>query len=166
MAVRSRGGRGRLHQARVLSGAASANFEGKGKLDYGLPVKDSALAFEGSTPTVTGHAALEAGVEICSLLQPALIFQHIQAYHDALEGELKALGLVSLRAVQRESRSALLCFDLPAGVEIRSFVGALRSQGIVASSPDGYVRFAPHFANSLSEVPAVVAAAQKALERI
>jgi cysteine desulfurase / selenocysteine lyase len=141
-------------------------FEGKGKLDYGLPAKDSALAFEGSTPVVTGHAAFEAGVEICLMLQPARIFEHIQAYHDALEGELTSLGLVSLRSPRRDSRSGLLCFDLPSGVAIRGIVAALRSRGIVASSPDGYLRFAPHFANSVSEVPAVVRAVEEALAQV
>jgi len=146
-----------------LEGGEDFLFQGKGKLSYTLPCRSSALAFEGSTPNVAGFAALEAGLSICLALQPGAIFQHIQSYHDQLEPELLALGLTSMRTRAGSGRSGLLSFDLPEGIELSVLLRELRARGVMASSPDGLLRFAPHFSNSLDEIPRVVEAVRRAL---
>jgi cysteine desulfurase / selenocysteine lyase len=146
-----------------LEGGEAFLFEGKGKLAYELPCRGSAEAFEGSTPNVAGFAALEAGLAICLALSPGAIFEHVQAYHDRLEPELIERGLVSLRAVDRARRSGLLSFDLPAGVPLVPFMRELRARGVIGSSPDGFVRFAPHFSNSVDEIGLVARAVTEAL---
>jgi cysteine desulfurase / selenocysteine lyase len=139
-------------------------FDGPGHLDYERPAKPTAEAFEGSTPNVLGHAALEAGLEICMTLGDSAIFEHVQRYHDALEPALVELGFRSLRSPHRALRSNLLCFDLPAEVELPWLVRCLRERGIVASSPDGRLRFAPHFSNAFDEVELVISEVRAALE--
>lgn len=140
-------------------------FEGKGKLDYERPVRGDAGVFEGSTQNAVGFAALGAGLEICRALGPERIFDHVQSYHDCLEPELAALGLRSLRATRSASRSCLLSFDLPENVPFSSFSAALRAERIAYSTPDGLIRFAPHFANSLDECEIVAGAVARSLDR-
>lgn len=138
-------------------------FEGAGHLRYDRPLKLGASVFEGGTLSALGYTTLEAGVAVVEHVGPRAIFEHIQRYHDALEPGLVALGFESLRAGEQPGRSGNLSFRLPSGVSLPVLGRELRARGVVPSTPDGLLRFAPHYANSLEEVPFVIEAVGQAL---
>lgn len=138
-------------------------FFGAGHLDYARPLKGDASVFEGGSASLLGHAALEAGVEIIESLGPEAIFAHTQRYHDELELALEARGLFargfrSLRGRSPEERSGIYSLSVPEEVALPALASGLRRRGIFPSTPDGFLRFAPHFSNSLDEAPAVAEA--------
>jgi selenocysteine lyase/cysteine desulfurase len=74
-----------------------------------------------------------------------------------------ARGFRSRRATETERRSGILSFQPPQGVSAADLVGELRSRGVLASMPDGLLRFAPHFPNAVSEIETVLDALDAAL---
>jgi cysteine desulfurase / selenocysteine lyase len=141
-------------------------FAGRGKLRYDRPLKSTLQMLEGGSSSTVSFAALEAGIDPILELTPAAIFAHVSRYHDRLEPALIDRGFRSLRAAAREQRSGILALEPPAGVEAPPLVAELRSRGVVASMPDGLVRFAPHFPSSLAEIPAVSSAVDDALRSL
>jgi len=108
--------------------------------------------FEGSTLPLLSLVALEAGMTPILELGPERIFEHVQAYLDALEPELASLGFTSLRSPRPEERSCILSFVPPPGVDITRLVPALRERKVLTSMPDGLLRLAPHYYARLSEL--------------
>ena len=86
------------------------------------------------------------------------VLAHVQRYHDALEPELVARGFGSLRASFDEGRSGILALTPPPGESAVELVKRLASAKIYAASPDGNLRFSPHFANEPGEIEAVLRA--------
>lgn len=140
-----------------LTGGEAFLFEGPHRLRYEGDLHPNARVFEGSTANAIGLAALSAGLSICEALGPATIYDHVQGLHDALETALEPLGLRSLRAVEPDARSCILSFELPSHLALTEVARGLRERGVMVSTPDGLLRFAPHFSNSLDEVPLVAA---------
>ncbi len=141
-------------------------FEGKGLLRYDLPLKKDADVFEGGTAALLPFVALEAGVDSLRKLGASEMFSHTQAYHDAIEPALAELGLRSVRAAHKQYRSGILSFLPSEEISLKHLSAALRSRGVMISTPDGYLRLAPHFYSSISEVDDVVAAFREALEEV
>jgi selenocysteine lyase/cysteine desulfurase len=138
-------------------------FRGAGFLRYDRPLRPAPRVFEGSTASLLGLVALEAGVELVLELGVERIFAHLQGYHDLVEPSLVALGFRSLRASTASERSGILSFAAPPGVDVPALAAALRARGVVVSTPDGLIRLAPHFANALGEAPLVASAFEEAL---
>jgi selenocysteine lyase/cysteine desulfurase len=143
-------------------------FRGAGHLRTDREFREDAAVFEGGTQSVLGLAALGASIPILRELGAAAIFAHVLSYLDVLEAGLLDLGFHSLRAADRESQSSLLCVLPPPDVTTSSLAAQLRERGVIVATPDGKLRFSPHFPNSLSEVPMVldnVASSLAALRR-
>lgn len=143
--------------------AESFLFQGPGQLRYDRPFKPSAGRFEGGSCNTVGLAALDASLSLVLELGVPAIYQHVQGYLNALEPALVELGCRSLRSEDAALRSCILSVQPPAGADGASLVARLRAEQIVVSYPDGFVRFAPHFSNSLEEAPFVVDALRRAL---
>lgn len=130
---------------------------GTGHLRYDRPFVEGARVFEGSARNVLGFAALEASLTLLLNVGVANIYSHVQTYHDALEPLLVARGLRSLRSANKERRSGILSFrSTPARHDILQLHRHLWSCGISCSTPDGALRFAPHWPNSAAEIPAII----------
>lgn len=143
-------------------------FRGAGHLRADREFRRDAAVFEGGTQSVLALAALGASVPILRQLGLDAIFEHVLGYLDELEAGLLALGFQSLRAADREAQSSLLCVLPPPDVTTSSLAAELRERGVIVATPDGKLRFSPHFANSLNEVPVVldsVASSLAALRR-
>lgn len=138
-------------------------FRGSGNLRYDRELHPAPRVFEGSTASVVGFAALEAGVDTVRSLGVFNILKHVQSYHDQVEPGLVELGLRSLRATDPTLRSGILSFSVPEGVDVTVLSQNLRGRGVHVSIPDGLVRLAPHFANPLNEAGEVVAAFRQVL---
>ncbi|MFM2420254.1 MAG: hypothetical protein RL385_4977, partial [Pseudomonadota bacterium] len=92
------------------------------------------------------------------------IFAHVTRYIDALESRVLDLGFTSLRSRDPAAQSASLCVLPPAGAPaLHELAQRLASDGVVVSTPDGHLRFAPHFANSEAELAHVGDVIERAL---
>lgn len=144
-------------------GALELFTDGPGHLRYDRPLRDDARVLEGGMLSSTAVAGLAASLSILRKLGIPSIFAHIQRYHDALEASLRELGFRSLRAPDLARRSGILSFEPPNGQLAPQLAAALSAADVVCSGPDGVLRFAPHFWNSLDEIPTVVAELRKLL---
>jgi selenocysteine lyase/cysteine desulfurase len=136
---------------------------GPGELRYDRPIKRHIQFLEAGSFSAVSFAALEAGIDPIRELTPSAIFTHVSAYLDALDSGLCDRGLTTLRALEHERQSGIVALVPPAGIAAGDLVTALRARNVIASNPDGLLRFAPHFPNSLSEVPLVLDALDHAL---
>jgi cysteine desulfurase/selenocysteine lyase len=142
---------------------ALALFGGRGELRYDRALRADVRVFEGGMLSSVSCAALGAATELLSTLGPHAIYRHVDEYLSELEPQLVARGFVSLRAKDTERRSGILGVLPPTHADAAELVARLAARGIVCSSPDGVLRFAPHFANSLDEIPLVLHAMDLAL---
>lgn len=146
--------------------ALSFLFEGPGHLRADRPLRARADVVEQGAASGASLAALLASVELLAEIGVPAIFDHVQRFHDALEPGLRVLGFRSMRVGDSSARSGSLCALPPEGTSIQGLVRGLGERGIVASIPDGFLRFAPHWPNSLAEVPFVLDALRAVLREL
>jgi cysteine desulfurase / selenocysteine lyase len=137
--------------------------EGPGLLQHDRPIVRCASFVEQGAQSVVGIAALGASLQTLLTLGVGSVFTHVTAYLDALEPQLVELGCTSVRSAERAQQSATLSVQLPTGKVLSEVSRSMRVHGVQVSTPDGYLRFAPHFANALDEVPLVVRAMHESL---
>ena len=133
------------------------------KLRYDNPLVLGARALETGTSNVMGLAALGVSVQMLRALGVPAIHTHVEEYLDRLEVGLVERGFESRRASMPSLRSTLLGMAVPSDVRLSELAAGLRDRGVVCNTPDGLMRFAPHWPNSLDEVPTVLAAVDEAL---
>ena len=138
-------------------------LEGAGHLRYDRPIRRTADFVEGGANNTVGCAALKAALGLIGELGTGAIFDHVQRYLDALEGGLISRGFVSLRSRDPAARSCILSVLPPNPGDVLGLQRELAERGVACSTPDGLLRFAPHWPNSLDEVPFVLSAVDAAL---
>jgi len=136
------------------------------RLRYDNPLKRGAQALEIGTSNVIGLAALGASLELLNKLSLSAIHAHLGTYLDRLEAGLADRGFGSHRAKASALRSTLLSVTVPRDVRLSQLATALRNRGVVCNTPDGLMRFAPHWPNSHGEVPQVLATVDQALAEL
>jgi cysteine desulfurase/selenocysteine lyase len=136
------------------------------RLSYDNPLKAGAHALETGTSNVIGLAALGASIEVLKQLGVPAIHAHVDVYLGRLEEGLVERGFQSHRAAAPALRSTLLSVTLPDDVQLSKLGALLRDRGVVCNTPDGLMRFAPHWPNAHSEVPLVLAAIDDALTEL
>jgi cysteine desulfurase/selenocysteine lyase len=109
-------------------------------------------------------AALEASLDAILTLGRREIFEHVQKIVDALEEPAKELGFQSVRSEALEERSGSLCLVPPSGVDLAELAREIMKQGIACATPDGFLRFSPHWPNAVDEADQVVLTLGHALE--
>lgn len=129
--------------------------QGAGHLRYDRPIRKQADFLELGTGNTIGYAALEAAVGLIEELGVPAIHAHVNSWLDALEKGLECRGFASFRSIRRAGMLSVLP---PAGFSVAEFHAGLARRGIACSTPDGFLRFAPHWPNSLDEVPLVLEA--------
>jgi selenocysteine lyase/cysteine desulfurase len=135
-----------------------------GHLRYDRPLRARADVFENGTFSAAGCFALETSVGALLALGVERIHAHTNAYLDALEAGLVARGFESLRSADPAGRSCILGVRPPAGPhDVASLSRGLAARGVVTSTPDGVLRFAPHWPNHADEVPVVLDALDDAM---
>jgi cysteine desulfurase/selenocysteine lyase len=127
------------------------------KLRYDNPLQRGAPALEIGTSNVIGIAALGASIGLLSQLGVPHIHAHVDAYLDLLEAGLVERGFRSHRAKAQALRSSLLSVTVPDDIRLSKLSAELRRRGVVCNTPDGLMRFAPHWPNGHHEVPEVLA---------
>ncbi|NBB93330.1 MAG: aminotransferase class V-fold PLP-dependent enzyme [Gammaproteobacteria bacterium] len=136
-----------------------------GELRYDRPFRRGALMAEAGTPNTIGAAGLAASTALIDDMGVGAILEHVQAWHDALEPGLVERGFESARMEGAAGRSGILSVR-PRDTSLSpAWVQALAGQGVACASPDGWIRFSPHWPNALDEPPRVLSAIDSIVER-
>ncbi|MEM7152050.1 MAG: aminotransferase class V-fold PLP-dependent enzyme [Myxococcota bacterium] len=141
-------------------------FEGKGHLRYDRPIRRRADLVEGGAAPGALLAALEAGLDPIATLGVSNVFEHLQGYLEPLERGLVERGFTSLRSPVAGQRSGILSVDPPADIDLLALSPALGERRIHVSTPDGRLRFAPHWPNGHHEVPVVLDAVDDVMSEL
>jgi len=137
-----------------------------GQLRHDRPIRREAGLFEAGSASALSHAALDASLGLLLELGPAAIHAHANRYLDRLEPLLAERGFASRRAHEPGRRSCILSVAPPSGRALRSLREALARHGVAAGTPDGLLRFAPHWPNDPErELPGVARALDAALRQ-
>lgn len=125
-------------------------------LRYDLEVRKKPSVVEMGMSNSLGFAALEAGITCHLHIGMDKIAKHIQNLHDKLEDGLLDLGFKSMRTKFVEGRSSVLAMTPPDGLDTPTIFKEMMSKGIAISQPDGYLRFAPSWPTSDSEIQHII----------
>jgi selenocysteine lyase/cysteine desulfurase len=136
------------------------------QLRYDNPLQRGAPALEIGTSNVIGLAAVGASMDLLEQLGVPRIHAHLGGYLDLLESGLVELGFQSHRAKAPELRSTILSVTVPQDLRLSKLAATLRDEGVICNTPDGLMRFAPHWPNAHDEVPAVLGAVERALAEL
>ncbi len=155
----------RPHLAGWLSHEQPMDFltHGPDLLRYDRGFQPGPALFEGGVWNAAGCAGLAAGIAPLNALGPEAIAAHVIAIGDALEAGLTELGCRSVRSSLPEQRSAILSVVLPGDRDLAKFAHDLGERGVQVATPDGLLRFSPHWHNSVAEVPSVLDAVREVL---
>jgi len=135
-----------------------------GELRYDRPFRRGALMAEAGTPNTLGAAGLEASLGLIDDIGVAAILEHVQAWHDALEPGLLERGFESARMGAALGRSGILSVRPEDPSQSPAWVRAMAGRGIACASPDGWIRFSPHWPNALDEPGRVLEAIDAILD--
>lgn len=141
-------------------------FAGAGHLRADRPIRQRIDFVEGGAPNTLGAAALAASLDLILGLGVPAIHTHVQTYLDELEAGLRELHFTSLRSAIPGERSGILAVLPPHPIDLIALHHRIGDRGVVCSTPDGKLRFAPHWPNACAEIPGVLAAIDAALRAV
>ncbi|MCB9522313.1 MAG: aminotransferase class V-fold PLP-dependent enzyme [Myxococcales bacterium] len=136
------------------------------KLRYDKPIKRRADFLEGGAPNSVGYAGLEVALMAIEHLGVPAIFAHVNAWLDALAPTVEALGFTTHRLPDADRRSGILAALPPEGLSAGALAAGLAERGIAVTTPDGRLRFSPHWPNALAEVSTVAAALEETVKAL
>ena len=138
-------------------------FEGPGLLRYDKPIRSAINFVESGTQNAIGYAGLELSIECLAQLTIPAIFAHVTHWLDALEPRLIERGFTSARLSDPQRQSGILSVRPPHGHSVNEIATALSRAKIICSTPDGWLRFAPHWPNHSDEIPRIIDVVDAAL---
>lgn len=138
---------------------------------YDRPLREDAAVFEGGAPNVLGLLGLEASLSLIEQLGVPAIEAHIQRCIDPLDAGLRARGFLSRRAPDAARRSGVLAVQPQVeahgpNVTVARLAAELNRRGIAVTTPDGHLRFAPHWPNQPAEAEVVLGALDEAVAQL
>ena len=133
------------------------------KLRYDKPIRSKMDFVESGVANAIGYGGLEVGIHLIRQVGIDVIEAHVQAWHEALEPVLLERGFHSMRASDPARRSGILSVRPPEGLSAMQLMQALDARGVSVATPDGLLRFAPHWPNHLAEVSRVSRALDESL---
>ena len=134
-----------------------------GQLRYDRPIRAEPTFLEVGAINGAGFAALEAAVALIEAIGVEAIFDHVNRYHDRLEPALVERGFESERSADPTRRSGTLALRPPPAIDLAALCRGLGERGVACTTPDGRLRFSPHWPNALAEVPRVLEAVDATL---
>ena len=138
-------------------------LRGPGLLRYDKPIRRRADLVEGGNVNTAGLAGLEAALDLIQAIGTTTIFAHVGAILDALEPALVDRGFRSLRSRDPRQRSGILGALPPEGITVVDLARELGDRGVACSTPDGVLRFSPHWPNDVEQVGEVIEAIDASL---
>ena len=76
------------------------------------------------------------------------------------------LGFSTLRSADAARRSGALCLGTPSDVDVVALHRELARLGVACATPDGMLRFSPHWPNAVDEADQIVLSLGEALARV
>ena len=140
-------------------------FRGEGMLRYDRGFKPDMSFIEGGAPNTLGLAGLRTALGLIRAFPSGAIFAHATSYLDRLEAALVTRGFESLRTADQARRSGILSTKPPGHTDTLAAAAALNAAGISVSTPDGHLRFAPHWPNHEAEIASILDAVDAHLEQ-
>ncbi len=131
-------------------------FDGEGLLPYDHPIRRRLDWMEGGVQTTAAFAALGASLDLLLGLGVPTIYEHVQGWHDTIEPQLLSRGFTSARADDVAARSGTLSIRPPGPHSVSDVATAMSERGVAVSTPDGWLRLAPHWPNDVGEVDTVI----------
>ena len=131
-------------------------FQPEGRILYNKPLRSETSAFEGGTQSSIGYAALWASTQLLCSLGVSQIYAHIQSLLDPLEEGLISRGFQSARLPDIERRSGILSVRPPTSLNVVQWAEALDRQKISCATPNGWLRFSPHWPNAHEEISIIL----------
>lgn len=130
------------------------------RMRYDRPLREDTRVFEGGAGNAVGLSALNASLDLIEQLGVPSIFAHIQDYLDRLEPLLEAHGFLSLRSADPARRSGILTVRPQPSVHgpratLTAIAQGMAQHGVAISTPDGQLRFAPHWPNNVAELSVI-----------
>jgi cysteine desulfurase/selenocysteine lyase len=141
-------------------------LRGPGLLRYDRPIKRRADFLEVGGANTAGLAGLEAAIDLIAAIGVPAIFAHVNGILDPLEAGLVERGFHSLRSRDLRQRSCTLALLPPPGVGAVELQQQLGRRGVSCSTPDGMIRFTPHWPNDVGQVDELLAAVDATLADI
>lgn len=141
-------------------------FAGHSTLNHTKPIRDDFSAFEGGAQSAVCYAALDASTKILESLSIPAIYRHIQCLLDPLEEGLLQRGFHSARLLDPSRRSCSLSVRPPLSspFDVAEWSSRLIDRHITVSTPDGWLRFSPHWPNHLEQISVVLEALDEIME--
>jgi selenocysteine lyase/cysteine desulfurase len=148
------------HLASWLSHAQPMDFltDGAGLLRYDREFVAGPPILEGGVFNAAGCAGLAAGMAPLNEIGPAAIEDHVLTMGDALNDGLRERGFRSVRSELRHQQSGIVSVVPRDGTTLLGIAHGLEERGIQIATPDGLLRFSPHWPNSAAQVSEVLAA--------
>ncbi|MEE2787059.1 MAG: aminotransferase class V-fold PLP-dependent enzyme [Myxococcota bacterium] len=131
-------------------------FNGPGEMSHERPIRPHLNFIESGTLNALGLVGLEASLRLIAHLGIPDIFAHTQRWHSLLSPELKARDFTFARPPDEGRHSSILSVRPPPSITVQALADTLLTDGISCSTPDGWLRFAPHWPNAVSEVPHII----------
>ena len=140
-------------------------FAGTSTLCHDKTLRGEVSAFEGGAQSALCYAALEASVKPLCSLSVAKIYDHIQSLLDPLEQGFLERGFISARLSDPTRQSTILSVRPPSGhsLDVAEWSSALLERRVTASTPDGWLRFSPHWPNHIQQIEEVLGAIDEIL---
>ena len=123
-------------------------MKGGGLVDYHRDIRKEANRYEMGTMNTLGFAGLGASIAMILEVGPELISERVLALAQYCRDGLRELGLT---VFEQGATSGNASFLAPEG-RIEALFHGLKDRGVIISSPDGYIRAAPHFYNDEADI--------------
>lgn len=120
--------------------------QGAGHLSYDVTYRADASSMEGGSQNSLGYVAMEASLDILMSFRPADLMDHMMQLHAALFDGIHEIGHEHIHPLWSDESAdhsgSFVCKVTDAAL-LQHLYMALYQQGIIASMPDGHLRFSP-----------------------
>lgn len=132
-------------------------FGDRGQLVHDKPLVRGPALFEGGAFNGMGAAGLAASIDTLNQLGIEAIAEHVDGLNQQLAHGLQSRGWNVLWSDDRRFRAGAVVVD-PKHQHAGEVVAALAERGVSVASPNGHLRFAPHWYANHGDIQAVLAA--------
>lgn len=132
-------------------------FGDRGLLVYDKPLSQGPALFEGGAFNGVGAAGLSTSISLLNQLGVGAISDHVDRLNRVLADGLRSRGWQVLWSDDRQCRAGSVVVN-PARHHAGKLVAGLAERGVSAASPNGHLRFSPHWYANLDNIYAALAA--------
>jgi selenocysteine lyase/cysteine desulfurase len=132
-------------------------FGDRGQLSHDKPLVSGPALFEGGAFNGVGAASLSTSIGLLNELGIEAIAEHVDGLYQALADGLHTRGWELLWSEDRRFRAGSVVAD-PGARHAGELVAGLAERGVSAASPNGHLRFSPHWYANLDDIHAALAA--------